>query len=141
MHIWSTDTCGKVGQIRIGTNSHTVTNCALSSCSRYLGTVEHLLGEDGDGDFYKVSIYDIAKKKNVLPSNKSNAPILGISWSRKAKDLRMVTISHSEAIFWKPSGVVKRYSCVIGSEQKPVHFTCPAVFSEAGWCYTGSANG
>ena len=30
---------------------------------------------------------------------------------------------------------------MLGPDQELIRFTCPAAFSEAGWCYTGSENG
>ena len=41
VNIWNTETCSRVGLVKIGDNSLTVNDCALSSCSKYLGTIEH----------------------------------------------------------------------------------------------------
>ena len=73
---------------------------SVSSCSRYLATIE---ARDN-----MLQIYHIERQKSLFPANRLETQgFVGVAWSKRDKDLRLATIKPHEVIFWHPANVTQ----------------------------------
>ena len=74
--------------------------------------------ETGEATGHRVSIYDMERKRNILPINIQSDPILDLAWSKKGTkdDLRLATLTRNDITFWNVADLRKavRVSCVVG---------------------------
>lgn len=108
---------------------------SISPCSRYVACVDA-------NDRHFVTIYNIQRQKQLLHMESGREAILGLSWSKRANDLRFATNSLKEVKFWHPADVTKRLiqKGVIGQKAPLTNMFCMD-FDEEGWAYTGGENG
>lgn len=87
-------------------------------------------------------IYNIKRNKQLLHTEGSKDLIIQVAWSKKADDLRFVTVGLKELKFWNPADSSKRLSTkgTFGAKGKITTFTS-ATFDNKGVCYSAGANG
>lgn len=86
VHVWSTETREKVTQFALDKMARGVACVSISPCQRYVATAD-LSNE------HRVTIYNIARGKQLLQMNGSADRINEIAWSKRADDLRFMSVS------------------------------------------------
>ena len=109
---------------------------SMSSCNRYLATVD---ARDG-----QLRIYNTKRQKSLLPTKALEAhDNIDVAWSKRAKDLRLATITQNEVIFWHPANVTQmlRQKGVLDEQRFEATTYLSVCFDSEGWCYSGGDNG
>jgi WD40 repeat protein len=106
----------------------------ISPCGKYVAAIDK-------HDKHRVTIYNVARKVELVTVDGSKAEVLDLQWSKRPDDLRFCVVGPKEINFWHPSDVTKKLfqKGTFGKAQM-TNLLC-AVFDEEGWCYTGAENG
>lgn len=135
VHVWDAETAESKCYFKLKEGSRGVVGIALSPCLRYVACVD--IHND-----HHVIIHNIKKNKQLLHIEGGKEKILNVAWSKKADDLRFVTVGLKELKFWNPADATKRLSTkgTFAGKGAQTNFT-GATFDNEGNCYTGGANG
>lgn len=135
VHVWDAETAEQKCTFKLKQGSRGVASIALSPCQRYVACVD--IHND-----HNVIIYNIKRGKQLLSTEGGKEKIIQVAWSKKADDLRFVTVGLKELKFWNPADATKRLSTkgTFGTKGKITGFTS-ATFDSDGVCYTAGANG
>jgi WD40 repeat protein len=90
---------------------------------------------------HHVIIHNIKKNKQLLHIEGSKDKIISVAWSKKADDLRFVTVGLRELKFWNPADATKRLSTKGTAGTKGQTNFTSATFDVDGTCYSAGANG
>ena len=71
----------------------------------------------------------------------SKSDVIDLTWSKRADDLRFVTVGPKELNFWHPADVTKKLFLKGSFGKASICSMNCATFDEEGWCYTGGDNG
>jgi microtubule-associated protein-like 6 len=135
VHVWDAETAEAKCTFKLKEGSRGVSGISISPCQRYVACVD--LHND-----HHVVIYNIKKGKQLLHIEGSKENIIQVAWSKKADDLRFVTVGLKELKFWNPADATKRLSTkgTFGTKGAITSFL-GASFDTEGNCYTAGANG
>jgi len=101
IHVWNAETLEQVANFVLPAGSRGVESVSLSPCGRYVGCVDQ-------NNNHFVTIYNIAREKQLLHMESSKDAVMGIQWSKRQNDLRFSTWSQREINFWHPADVTKK---------------------------------
>ena len=101
VHVWDAETAEHKATFKLAPNSRGVAAVAISPCQRYVACV------DMHND-HNVVIYNIKRGKQLLTTAGSTDKITHVAWSKKADDLRFVTVGAREIKFWNPADATKK---------------------------------
>lgn len=134
VHIWNAETCEQVSSFLLAKDSRGVSGVSISSCGRYAAAVD----ENPD---HRVYIYNIQRGVMLLQTDGGKDPILDVQWSKRANDLRFVSLTTRQLDFWHPADVTRRLKQkgVFGKSAAADLYCC--AFDEEGWAYTGVKGG
>jgi len=83
----------------------------------------------------------LQRKVELVTVDGSKSEVLDLTWSKRADDLRFVTVGPKELNFWHPADVTKKlFQKGTFGKASQTNLMC-ATFDEEGWCYTGGDNG
>ncbi|TNV82525.1 hypothetical protein FGO68_gene16014 [Halteria grandinella] len=135
VHVWDAETAEQRCTFKLKEGSRGVSGISISPCQRYVACVD--LHND-----HHVVIYNIKRAKQLLHIEGSKETILQVAWSKKADDLRFVTVGLKELKFWNPADATKRLSTkgTFGTKGAITNFL-GAAFDAEGNCFTAGANG
>lgn len=135
VHVWDAETAEPKFTFKLKEGARGVAGISISPCLRYVACVD--LHND-----HHVVIYNIKRNKQLLHLEGSKDKIIHVAWSKKADDLRFVTVGLKEIKFWNPADATKRLFTkgTFGTKAKMTTFTC-ATFDNEGVCYSAGLNG
>lgn len=135
VHVWDSETAEQKCTFKLKEGSRGISGISISPCQRYVACVD--LHND-----HHVVIYNIKRAKHLLHIEAGKENIIQVAWSKKADDLRFVTVGLKELKFWNPADASKRLSTkgTFGTKGAITNFL-GAAFDTEGNCYTAGANG
>lgn len=101
--MWDAETAEHKATFKLKEGSRGVAALSISPCQRYVACV------DMHND-HNVIIYNIKRGKQLMTTQGSSDKILNVAWSKKADDLRFVTVGVKELKFWNPADATKKLS-------------------------------
>lgn len=101
VHIWDANTCEKIDSFQLQLDSKGVAAVSISPCGRYVAAIDK-------HDKHRVTIYNIARKVELVTVDGSKAEVLDLQWSKRPDDLRFCVVGPKEINFWHPSDVTKK---------------------------------
>jgi WD40 repeat protein len=135
VHVWDAETAEPKCTFKLKEGSRGIAGISISPCQRYVACVD--LHND-----HHVVIHNIKRNKQLLHIEGGKDKIHHVAWSKKADDLRFVTVGLKELKFWNPADATKRLNTkgTFGTRGKITTFSC-AAFDTEGTCYSAGANG
>lgn len=103
VHVWDAETAEHKATFKLKEGSRGVAAVSISPCQRYVACV------DMHND-HNVIIYNIKRGKQLMTTQGSSDKIINVAWSKKADDLRFVTVGVKELKFWNPADATKKLS-------------------------------
>jgi WD40 repeat protein len=135
VHVWDAETAEHKTTFKLKAGARGIMGVSVSPCMRYAACVD--LHND-----HHVIVHNIKRNKQLLHIEGSKDQIIQVAWSKKADDLRFVTVGVRELKFWNPADATKRLSTkgTFGTKGKITTFSS-ATFDSEGVCYAAGANG